>query len=579
MLQSSFYRKIQFSFLIFILLPIVTVSSLAYITIKRTTMDKMEAANQSILQLMTKDIEKLLDDISFASHFYVQNVEIRDNLREIQGMTGIHTFDDFNKYTKIRNSYDQVSINALNKYVRLFLVNDTGFIVPYMDVGSGQTLPQMESDWKTVKPRIVLDNPTSIQWLGTVAGSGPDKDTYYYLSRVIRDSETGSLLGTLMIGISSTYFDPYFSSSTSGQFTLFEKNGQRIAGNASIAYSEQELPRKQGERNIRSEAVIAQGNWKLVYETPEKTATGQITQTFFVSAMAVAVFIIMFLMLSFFLARSLHRPIRKLQRIAHQFGEGNRSIRFPDKGRDEISDLGRSFNSMLDEINGLIAGIETEQEQKRVLELQALFAQIRPHFLLNTLNSIKCSLYVSDDRLHGRMIDSLSSLLRAYMRVNEPSTLLSESVLLKHYLEIMNMRNDLALELAVRIPAELERQPMPMLLLQPIVENAVVHGFVDKEEGGLITLTAERAEDRIVIRISDNGRGMTDGQLRELQAVLNQDPDQQSSYRRVGLLNVLQRMRLTYGMSAEMGMERSESGGVTVRLSFPIQPLEGESHV
>src|SRR5690606_35533183 len=128
-------------------------------------------------------------------------------------------------------------------------------------------------------------------------------------------------------------------------------------------------------------------------------------------------------------------------------------------------------------------------EQKRVMELEALFMQIRPHFLINTLNSIKCSLILQEDRLHSGIIDSLMSLLRAYLKVNEPATLQEECKLLGHYVDIMKIRNEIPVELKVDLVPGLEQTVIPKLILQPIIENAIVHGLMDRPDA-VITVRA-----------------------------------------------------------------------------------------
>ncbi|MBB3110211.1 sensor histidine kinase YesM [Paenibacillus phyllosphaerae] len=564
MRRHSFYRRIQLSFIIFILVPVLTVSVISYAMTKNTLMEKIRTTHQSVLDVMAKDITKLIDDLTFVSHYYVKDEQIRSQLKAFRGKTKIESFDDYNTYLAIQQFFDQVSIKALDKNMRVFLVNDAGFIVPYMDSSAGMTLTEMTQDWERISGSIDLRQPTVIQWPGMIR---PDDEAgnYVYMSRVIQDASTGELLATLNIGIWGGYFNPWFGglNTSGGRFALFDAEGQRIAGTQS----------PEGQEVLRTETKIANAGWTLVYEVPNESITGEVTRTFQLSAVLVVTFSILFLFLSVVLARRIHLPIRRLQGVAKQFGGGNRKARYEVTGNDEINDLGGSLNQMFDQLNQLIADIESEQEQKRQLELQALFAQIRPHFLLNTLNSIKCSLLLARDRHHGQMIDSLMSLLRAYMKVNEPSTLQSECVLLKHYVDIMRMRNELPLELEYNVPEDLTSMMVPMLLLQPIVENAIVHGLSENEVRAVIQVSAQRLASHIEIEVSDNGSGMHPDQLMLLRMLLHGDEALQSGYERVGLLNVLQRLRLTYGVAATMDIRAGELGGTTVVLAIPSSSI------
>lgn len=208
------------------------------------------------------------------------------------------------------------------------------------------------------------------------------------------------------------------------------------------------------------------------------------------------------------------------------------------------------------------------------MELEALFMQIRPHFLINTLNSIKCSLILSKDQVHSGIVDSLMNLLRAYLKVNTPSSLEEECRLLGYYVDIMKVRSEMPLSLEARIEPELKGFVVPKLVLQPIVENAIVHGLDEKDELHIV-VHAYREQGRIYMAIEDDGCGMEEEQLvwlnRRINVSSDMDPDAEeyAPYERVGLLNVIQRLKLTYG-SAEMKLRSNAAGGITVILAIPI---------
>ncbi|WP_284644035.1 sensor histidine kinase [Paenibacillus silviterrae] len=570
MLRKSFYRRIQASFLILILIPILALSLLSYSIIKQTMMDKIRQANQSVLELMVKDISKLVDELASASHYYARDPSIRQHLHTFADMKEIVTIDDYNSYTRIQSFFEQAAVKSVNKDIWLFLVNEQSFVIPYMTVneGMGGGIEQMQRHWKLIQPRVDQGISDKLQWIGTVPSEGRPGETYYYLGRVIHDgSPQGRVLATFMVGISSRYFDSLFAAVAEGQFALYDADGGRIAGSeASPFHNDGDA----ADGDIRSEAVIPKTGWKLVYHTPKQAVTGQISQTFYVSGLLVLGLSVGFLLFAVVLARRLHHPIRQLQGLAKQFGGGNRKVRYVSEGSDEFEELGQAVNLLLGEIDELIQGIEREQEQKRLLELRALFAQIRPHFLLNTLNSIKCSLLIERDRKHGGQIDALMSLLKAYMKVDQPSTLERECILLQHYIEIMQMRSSREIRLQVRLEDELRQLPVPMLTLQPLVENAIVHGLADTDEPGSITVRAFREHGWIHLQVSDNGTGIPEEKLEALNHLFVEAASAgDSGYERVGLVNVLQRLRLSHGTQAVLRLENRPDGGATAMLRWP----------
>jgi len=571
--KLSYYQKIQSSFIILILLPILVITILSYKTIKDNVIEKIELSNRSVLNLVSKDITKIVDDLNYVTHFYVKNDETIRTLIDFSETEKIKRYRDYENYQRVVTSFDYISIKMLNSDIHMFLVNNKEFIVPYFDGISGKTasLTVLKDHWNRLQKRINVNQASHLQSLGLVNNLNLEGDSYYYFSRIINRPENGQPLATLNIGISNEYFNRLFQSAKTGKLALFDENGKLIAGDHTISY--QDADERSGE--IRDEMIISISKWKLVHETSNEEVTGQITKSFFLSALLVALFFLIFLLMSLLMAKRLHRPIQKLTYVATQFGKGKHDVRFVPEGKDEINELGRTINHMLDEIKGLIEKIEQEQEEKRAIELQALFAQIRPHFLINTLNSIKCSLFINNDDEHAEKINALMSLLRAYMKIDEPSTLESEVKLLSHYIEIMRMRTEVNVELKAEMEDQVKHIELPKLLLQPFIENAIVHGFSEKSSGE-ITIQANKREKWVFIRISDNGGGMSDNQLLELKRMVKSGSEV-ISYNRVGLMNIAKRVKLFYGPNGEIDLQRNDLGGITVVIQIPIDiDKEGE---
>lgn len=566
MYKFSFYKKIQITFILLILLPILVISLLSYKTMRGIVIEKIEASNQSVLDLVSKDITKVVDDLNYVTHFYVENEDTIQSLRDFSDTYRINRYQDYENYQRVVSSFDFIAIKMTSTDINMFLVNNKGFIIPYSDIMLGKTtsMDVLNDHWKILKPRINLEQSTHLQWLGVVTDSKEKGESYYYLSRVIRDPNTGKQLAILNIGISKQYFEKLFQSAKTGKLALFDENGKKIAGDPSLSYEKKE----ENSGEIRNEVMIPISKWELVHKTTKEEVTGQLTKTFFLGTILITLFIFVFLFISLLIAKRLNKPIQKLTFVASQFGKGKHDARFLPEGRDEINELGKTINNMLDEIQKLIKNIEREQEEKRAIELQALFAQIRPHFLLNTLNSIKCSLFIHHDNDHADKINALMSLLRAYMKIDEPSTIESESKLLFHYIEIMKMRTDVNIELKLELEDKVKDIEVPKLLLQPFIENAIVHGFAEKADGE-ITVMAYIENRRVIIEIKDNGKGMDAEQLNTLNTLLNSDSEE-VSYQRVGLLNVAKRIKLSFGPNANIKLALNEMGGMTITINLPL---------
>lgn len=563
--RFSYYRRIQVSFILLIMVPVLIISGLLLTMTRETVMDKIRLTNKSFLEVMVKDMTKTIDDLTYASNFFVQDANVRLQLRAFSETSSITSYADYQRQQQLMDFFRLVSAKTLNTDIVMWLVSAKSFIIPSTDISS---IDLFREQMKGIQQLYDPERPKELQWLGNVRNDGKEGNSTYYVARVIRDPADDKFLATLYIGMQGVYFEKLFHQVSSGEFALFDNNHQLIAGSSEIRF--ENTSSSNGE--VRSEATLPKTGWKLVYETPQKEVTGQISRMFYIAVFSILPFFALFLILSLVFARRFHLPIFKLQSMAKQYGEGNRTIRFQVRGTDEVSKLGSSVNQMLDRIDELIADISLEQEHKRVLELRALFAQISPHFLMNTLNSIKCSLILTQDKLHSRQIDSLMSLLHSYLRIEEMSTLGTECTLLGNYVDIMKMRNDLQVELVIQLEAGLENFGFPRLLLQPIVENAIIHGFEDQVIDARIVVSAIRLEERVEISIANNGEGVPEDQLNTLSGILNRhDSDGPSPTNRVGLVNVVQRLRLTFGPTSSITMQSNSDGGVTVVINIPHQ--------
>lgn len=562
MFKLTYYRRIQLSFLLLIFIPLIAVSTISFMLIKETMEEKLQLSNENFLNVMIDELNKTIDDVTFSSHFIVNDANVRQDLKAFADIRRLNSYQDYVYFTQIQDVFSLINSKPLNNNIRMYLVNRQHFVI-----SSGtEDLSGMNAGVGELMRRVNLDQPETLQWLGMSEG-GSGRDGSYYIARVIHDSREKQFVSVLLISIPESYFAKLLGSVDFGKVALFDGNGGLIAGHAELAPSAAE-----SNGSVRTVRNISKSGWKLVYEASENEWSGQISRTFFSGIGVVLLLFLVFSATSILVAKRLHSPILRLQRVVRQFGMGNLDARLEVKGKDDIAELGQTLNTMLDQLQKLIHDIEQEQEQKRVMELEALFMQIRPHFLINTLNSIKCSLILTKDTLHSGIIDSLMSLLRAYLKVNEPATLREECRLLGHYVDIMKIRNEIPLELKVDLAPETEGLIVPKLILQPIVENAIVHGLVD-HPNPRITVASRTSRESILIEITDNGSGAEEGVLDKLNRTLeNNNEEQDGSYKRVGLINVVQRIRLTYGQAATVTLRNLPEGGVSVLLELPQSP-------
>lgn len=568
LMRFSFHRKTQMSFAIFILLPLTLVTFFSYSLIKGVVIDKVRTSNQSVVNVISSDLSKNIEDIIYASYlfsnkessFYHELVDFKDVQR-------LNASSELFAQKRISEYLDMAFSKTSGLSTQVFFVNKANFVTY---AGNNSLDYEYLRRWLSQNKMEELDNSSSspLIWLkgeGLKQIYAKSIESFYFAVKVIRDPDNGEMIGTLFVGIPMDYFEQTFAKSGTGQFQLFTSEGELI----------EEYPKEQVQMDSRHElevqTTIQRANWKLVYQISSVKVTAEISKVFGIYTLILSLCILAFLIISIFIARTLHTPLNKLRKTAERFGNGNRQIRFQVSGQDEVAVLGNAFNHMLDQINLLIEEVEQEQEEKRMIELDALFSQIRPHFLLNTLNSIKCNLITDGDSVNSKQIDALMSLLRAYMHVNEKCNLKQECKLLGDYVEIMQMRNEMQVDLHIGLDDALEVMEVPRLCLQPLVENAIVHGFANESEQAAIWVSAQSDGVRCLIEVKDNGEGMTEVERKELiERVLNAAIEPQAPNQRIGLANVYKRFRLTFGQDLDMDIRSNEYGGTSVMFTFNI---------
>lgn len=291
------------------------------------------------------------------------------------------------------------------------------------------------------------------------------------------------------------------------------------------------------------------------------------------SLIVAAIFItLVVLFLSYFIPQSITRPIRQLSEATDQVAKGDLSVRTTVNAGSDVMLLSESLNTMIDKINQLLEQVKQEQIHLRDAELELLQAQINPHFLYNTLDTIVWLAEAGDQKKVVSMVGSLSKFFRTSL--NQGKDIISIEEELQHvrsYLEIQQIRYQDILEYEIDVPQELGMYRIPKITIQPLVENALYHGIKNKRGLGTISITGEKAEDCFYLYVTDNGIGMGEKRLQQIKDRIGQNaPDENEIY---GLYNVNERIRLKFGQEYGISIKSVHMEGtqVCIRLPYVIE--------
>jgi two-component system, sensor histidine kinase YesM len=318
--------------------------------------------------------------------------------------------------------------------------------------------------------------------------------------------------------------------------------------------------------------------WKVVGLAPLQEVVSEanrIRQLIIVSVVLSIVFVII---IHFFLTRKLTQPIQLLQHKMRLTASGYLEAKVKPSGNDEIADLGQSFNIMVEKIKGLLEQSIREQKLLQKAELRTLQAQINPHFLYNTLDSIVWLAEANKNESVIHLVKALSQFFRLSLNKGRDWVMIrTELAHAQSYLTIQQMRYRDILEYQILVEPELQEYPILNMTLQPLIENAIYHGIKNKRGKGLITVSGySEGHSSVVLTVTDNGIGISAERLAHLRNQLNQPAQVEESDLTeggFGLLNVHQRLRLYFG--EEYGLQLDSTAGEWTTISVRIPKNKG----
>ncbi|MCR5283340.1 MAG: sensor histidine kinase [Lachnospiraceae bacterium] len=279
--------------------------------------------------------------------------------------------------------------------------------------------------------------------------------------------------------------------------------------------------------------------------------------------------------ISYFIPRTITSPIESLSKVTDQIANGDLSVRSEVGGGPEVTALQESVNGMLDQINELLGQITEEQIRLRKAEFQLLQSQINPHFLYNTLDAIIWLAEAGNREQVVSMVKSLSDFFRTSLNQGRDIIPLRDELShVRSYLQIQQVRYQDILTYEIDVEESLHDYLIPKITIQPLVENALYHGIKNRRGGGSIRIVGKRAKDCFYIEVIDNGAGMNEERLLQVQSGIHSRREQEKEI--FGLYNVNERIRLHFGPPYGISIESQENEGTTTKICLPYKTEDQE---
>jgi len=328
------------------------------------------------------------------------------------------------------------------------------------------------------------------------------------------------------------------------------------------------------EKMLVGYSTSSKAGWKVLGVVPFAEVATELKQFQYTLFWMFFLFAILIFIISTFISRAITKPLKKLESSMQHVEKGDFTIQIPVRSRDEIGRLSNKFNHMLKQLQYLKDEVYLADVREYKLELlskeseiRALQAQVNPHFLYNTLNTMSCIGEVYEIEPVTLMSRSLAEMFQYSTGTNMFSSLDKELRHVQAYFQIIQLRYPGSFHCTIDVDETALSFQLPKLILQPLVENAVLHGLVPKEGEGRVIIQVQWDKEMWCITVSDDGVGMGKDQLEELR--LNSQTEGGSS-EHIGLSNVRQRLLLQYGDTATFTIQSEPNQGTTICIELPF---------
>ena len=327
----------------------------------------------------------------------------------------------------------------------------------------------------------------------------------------------------------------------------------------------------EGEKQLVTVVPSAIRGWYFLSFIPKSSITGEFQRIRNVTILLLLLSLLAVLLFDRLFVSRVVRTISHVARLMQRVEKGDFLIKANTTGNDEASALVHGFNRMVRQIERLLRDVSLESRRKQRAEWAALQAQIQPHFMYNTLESINSLAVLQGNREISRMVIALGKLLRIAMSGEDLIQVRQELEHIRSYLAIQKFRYRDKFEFAIEVDPALESAYTPKLILQPLAENALVHGIEHRPEGGRLNIVGRLEQGWIHFLVTDNGPGIPEDTLREIhERALYGDWLEGRGKRGIGLLNVHWRLRMRFGDQAGVMIGTAPGYGTTVRIRIPL---------
>lgn len=571
MKKNNLFDTLRFKLVVIalflIMVPLIIVSIIYFQMVKEIIRDNYtENAIQSVYETGEK-IDFILNDIEEFTTVIISNKQFLEMFRNSESYSTNDYNNELRNFITLREDIEVISL----------LIGDEEY-----SVGANKVLyfkRYYEDLLKSDGEPIWLT--TSLERIKIL--SGRFEKYYFSIGRKIVDFNTLEKHGYLTLDFEESILEHSYVGLLDNDSEVFicNKDGEIIShpDKNKIGkkindepYAEMLLQDKLGHnyveyiKNSESVAIystIDKQGWKLVKTIPTESLYKELSKYQVYIAIGGLVYGVLIMLFMIIFSIRYTEPMIKMKETMEKVELGDLSVRTDVESNDEVGQLGTSLNNMIINMQVLIDKLIKEESEKKDLELESLHAQINPHFLYNTLNTIKWMAKIQGNMSVSNAITALVKLLRISIDLGKNKITLNEEVeYVKNYIVIQKLRFNESIIVNYDIDDECLEYMIPKLILQPIVENSIIYGIDGENIELIIDIKVYKIDDKLIIEVKDNGPGI-DGDI--LKNILKVKTDM-NRFSKVGINNVNQRIKLYCGESYGVEFKTEVGQGTTVYL-------------
>ena len=574
----SIKRKIIYLYLPIAIIPMIlfAVISMKFYesAIIKRSLDSMEDNNV----LISDRIDGILAEAESSATFLTISINRLLNSDEFHGTLS----HDIKLYNLISNELSYAKL--IYKHIDSIGFIDKNHLLYYSDyeLQKGKTALIVSDMYKTLK----TTTGNSV-WFDRVARDYLTKFSekkMLTLGKKIWNINTGETIGYLYININEDTFTSLFSEQLA-DYTLYDGETQLLStvdvnpldaidikGFLNLKDLNSDIIKHDNDSALISKTQIDRLDWTLLSEADLNLFTQDLANILLLVVLMLITIIFLEITMTLALNRLITTPIMKLKHGVEEISKGNFDYRFKMKTNDEIGLFAQSFNHMSAQIKKLLSDVEREEKKKREYELALIQQQIKPHFLYNTLDIILKLSQMGQERKAQKVTRRLADYYRNSLSGGADIIPLKEELKITlDYLELQKLRYSDVFNYRIEVSEQLEGIMIPKLSLQPIVENAIEHGFKYMSEPGLIRIYDNPSDDQYQIILTDNGVGMAPSLVGKLNAMFDSalDAADHQGVKSFGIKNVNHRLKLFFGDDYGIQVVSTDGEGTAIVIKLP----------